>query len=145
MAARSRRRDEAKSLVTRAAERIAQLSALRPDIPAADNLVITSICEFDILAVLTIIGATGSLSAGNWFPNFARFYNSRSEPAVQQLLSAADMRATLFPLPDGDLAEVLREVDRRSHIEGARYSGWDGFETPAVEKFLKANPAPANT
>jgi hypothetical protein len=136
MAARSRRLDDATSLVTRAAQRVTQLPALRPDILAADNQVITSICQFDILAVLTVIGATNSLSGGNWYPNFARFYSSRSEPAVRQLLSDAVMRATLFPLPDSYLAEVLCEVDRRSQIEGSLYFGWRGFNTTEVEEFL---------
>ena len=91
-------------------------------------------------AVATALVETSALT-----PDFARFYSSRSEPAVQLLLSDADMRAKLLPLPYSDLAEVLREVDRQSRIEGSRHSGWDGVETPAVEKFPKANPAPANT
>lgn len=141
MAARSRRLDDAKSLVTRSAERVAEIPSLRPDISTEDNNVISSICQFDMLAVLTIIAASGSLSGSNWYPNFARFYSVRTEPAVQQLLSDADMRATLFPRPDNELAAALREVDRTSRSEGVRFSGWTGFGSAEVERLLKANPA----
>lgn len=144
MAARSSRLDDAKSLVTRAAERVAEIPSLRPDIAADDSNVISSICQFDMLAVLTIIAATGSLSGSNWYPNFARFYSMRTEPAVQQLLADAEMRATLFPRPDNELAAALREVDRMSRREGVRFSGWTGFGSAIIERLLKANPAPTS-
>lgn len=112
-----------KALVTRAVERIAELPSLRPDIAAEDQSVTSSICQFDILAVLAIIAATHDRSGGGWYPNFARFYTVRSEPAVQQLIKEADMRAVLFPLPNADLAAALREIDRMSRSEGSRFAG----------------------
>ena len=79
MASRSNRLDDGKALVTRAAERIADLPSLRPDVAPEDQSVISSICQFDILAVLGVIEATHDRSGGNWYPNFARFYTVRSE------------------------------------------------------------------
>ena len=145
MAARSSRLEDGKALVTRSAERVAALPSLRPDISAGDERVITSICQFDFLAVLTIIAETHDRSGGGWYPNFARFYTTRSEPAAEQLISDQAMRAVLFPLPDAELAAALREVDRRSRTEGARFAGWDGFDSSKIEKFLKEYPAPPDT
>ena len=142
MAARSSRLDDAKALVTRSAERVAALPSLRPDISASDDRVITSICQFDFLAVLTIIAETHDLSGAGWYPNFARFNTTRSEPAADQLIADEAMRAILFPLSDAELAGALREVDRRSRSEGARFAGWDGFSSDKIANFLNANPAP---
>lgn len=143
MAARSHRLNDSKALITRAAERIAEIPSLRPDLAPTDSeAVISSLCQFDILAVLTIIAATHEKSGSDWYPNFARFYTVRSEPAVKQLLSDKTMRDTLFPLADAELAAALREVDRQSRYEGRRYAGWSGFDTDEVEAFLQENPAP---
>ena len=139
MAARARRL-EGKSLVTLAAERAGAVSALRPDVAADDERLVTSICQFDILAALSIIGATGTLDSKGWYTNFARFYSTRSEPAVQQLLADPDMRSVLFPRSDADFAAALREIDRLASNEGARYSGWHGFSSQQVQAFLEANP-----
>ncbi|MCA1693543.1 MAG: ATP-binding protein, partial [Actinobacteria bacterium] len=133
----------AKSLVTLAAERVVALPALRPDVATEDERLVTSICQFDILAALTIIGTTGRLDSKGWYTNFARFYSSRSEPIVQQLLHDEEMRAVLFPRPDADLASALREIDRMAASEGVRFSGWQGFCTDQVRAFLGANAPPA--
>lgn len=142
MAARSRRLDDGTALVTRAAERVGELPALHPDIAPGTDEVLSSICRFDLLAVLAIIAETENRSDGGWYPNFARFYTQRSEPAVQKLLTDTAMRSIIFPLSDDDLAAALREVNRMSFSEGRRFNGWSGFDSTAVETFLKAHPPP---
>jgi hypothetical protein len=142
MAARSRRLDDGTALVTRAAERVAELPALHPDIAPGTDDVISSICRFDLLAVLAIIAETEDCSDGGWYPNFARFYTARSEPAVQNLLADPAMRSIIFPLSDDELAAALREVNQMSFSEGRRFNGWSGFDSTAVETFLNAHPAP---
>lgn len=144
MASRANMLDESKSLITLAAERVAATPALHPDVPADDDRVITSVCQFDLLAALAIIGLTGDARTSGWYTNFARFESPRSEPAVQRLLANADMRATLFPGTDADLATALREVDRMATNEGARYWGWTGFGSATVDAFLAANPPPVS-
>ena len=145
MASRSQRLDDAKALVTRAAERIDGLPALRPDVAPGDEEVIMSICQFDILVALAVIAATQDTRGSGWYPNFARFYSSRSEPAVKQLLTDRAMRDVIFPLDDADLATALREIERLSRNEGFRFAGWDGFNTTVVRDFLSANPEPARS
>lgn len=129
-----------KSLITMAAERAASLPALRPDISVDDEQLITSMCQFDILAALAIIDATGSIDDRGWYTNFARFFTSRTEPAITRLLTDPDMRAVLFPRPDDELAAALREIDRMASSEGARFNGWHGFGSGAVRTLLNENP-----
>ena len=129
-----------KSLITLGVERVAAMPALRPDAGIDDDRVITSICQFDILAAITIIGATNSLSTSGWYTNFARFYTSRTEPIVKRLIDEPEMRAVLFPLSDDDLAGALREIDRMATNEGARYSGWHGFNSRTVQELLEEHP-----
>ena len=105
-----------------------------------DDRLVTSVCQFDLLAALTIIASTGTLDSKGWYTNFARFYSSRSEPAVLRLLRDADMRRVLFPRTDAELAAALREIDRMASSEGLRFSGWHGFASDQVRAFLEANP-----
>lgn len=134
---------EEKSLITLAAERAAQVPALRPDLSVVDDRLITSLCQFDFLAAVTIIGATGKLSSSNWYTNFARFYTGRVTPVAERLLSDEVMRATLFPESDDDLAAALREIDRMASNEGWKYNGWHGWSRDStIGCFLAKHPAP---
>jgi hypothetical protein len=146
MAARANRftgpDQRSKSLITMAAERAASMPALRPDIGVGDDQLITSMCQFDILAALAIIAATGTIDRRGWYTNFARFHSSRTEPAVTRLLTDSEMRAILFPRPDSELAAALREIDRAASNEGAMLNGWHGFDNPAVQRFLDGTAAP---
>lgn len=128
------------SLITLAAERAAEVPALLPDLVPTDDRLITSLCQFDFLAAVTIIGATGELSTSNWYTNFARFYTSRVVPIAERLLSDVTMRATLFPEPDALLAAALREIDRMATKEGVRYSGWHGWAYSTIGTFLAEHP-----
>jgi hypothetical protein len=129
-----------KSLITMAAERAGSLPALRPDVSVEDERLTTSLCQFDILAAITIIGATGEVDTRGWYANFARFYTSRAEPVVKRLLEDPSMRAVIFPRSDEDLAAALREIDRMATNEGSRFSGWYGFDNATVGDFLAKHP-----
>lgn len=141
MASRARRFDlpdgGSESLLVMAAERANALPALAAG--ATEDEVVTSMCQFDILAALVIIDETGSLSTSNWYTNFARFYSTRSEPVVQLLLTDASMRRIIFPTGDDMLANALREIDRMATREGFSFNGWWGYQSDEVRSFLAAN------
>ncbi len=131
-----------KSLITLAAERTAEVPALVPGLAADDDRLITSLCQFDFLAAVTIIGTTGKLSTSNWYTNFARFYTRRVLPVAERLLSDVSMRATLFPESDDFLAAAFREIDRMASSEGWKYSGWHGWSRHStVGSFLAEHPS----
>lgn len=129
-----------KSLLVMASERAQALPALTAG--ATDDEVLTSLCQFDMLSALVIIDETRSVSTSNWYTNFARFYATRSEPAVQRLLTDAGMREVIFSGGDDMLAAALREIDRMASSEGFAYDGWWGYQSEDVKRFLAANPPP---
>jgi hypothetical protein len=129
------------SLLTLAAEHIARLAPLRPDIPAGDDSIVSSLTQFDLLAIFTAIADAGSLDTRSWYTNFARYDWSRSEPALITLISDEDTRKTLFPRSEHDLAEAIREVSRLASNEGFRFSVWSGWESDRVSAFLDAHPS----
>jgi hypothetical protein len=133
-------RRSSKSLVTLAVARAVEIAALRTDVSEHGDAVLTSVCQFDILAALTVISATGSLDNRGWYTNFARFYASRSEPAVKRLLTDTAMRAELFPSDDSLLSAALREIDRLASSEGWQYNGWHGYSAPTILEFLERHP-----
>ena len=127
------------SLANRAA---GEVSCLRPDLAADDERLLNSLCQFDALAALAMISETRSLSNSHFYPNFARFYSHRTEPAIARLLVDDAMRLAIFPLPDDVLASALRGLDRMAQREAFRFAGWDGFTDALILGFLQKNPAP---
>jgi hypothetical protein len=147
MAARSRLLDEdeggrdvARSLLSLAHRVIAQGTVLRPDLLGEDERILDSLCQFDALAALAVIGKTGS--ASGFFPNFSRFYSTRTVPAIALLIADDSMRAAIFPKPDGDLAKALRELDAQARQASFRFNGWEGYEDDRIREFLRDHPEP---
>jgi len=96
------------NLLSLARRHIERLPCLRVDgLQPDDELALTSLAQFDLLAGLVAIGAARSAKPGVFYPNFAQFRNERVEPIVVRLLSDGRMRHALFPLPDAELASAL--------------------------------------
>jgi hypothetical protein len=83
------------------------LECLRPNLAADDDRLLSSICQFDLLACWPG-SAMGRASGPPFYPNFARYSAHRSEPAVRMLLDDASARAALAADDDQGLADVLR-------------------------------------
>ena len=148
MAARSRLfnetedgRDVERSLLSLAGRAAGQVSCLRPDLPADDERLLNSLCQFDALAALAMIAETQSLSDSAFYPNFARFYTHRTEPAIARLLVDDAMRQAIFPLPDDMLASALRGLNSMAQREAFRFAGWDGFTDDRILRFIEKHPA----
>ncbi len=124
------------SLLGRALAHAVRLDCLRPDLAADDDRLLSSICQFDLLACVAGIGQGGRVASEFFYPNFSRYYARRSEPAVRALLDDRAARAALFPGSDQDLAEVLRALDQQARSEGVAFSGWMGFEDERIRRFM---------
>jgi len=134
-------RDVERSILSLAHRVAANEPCLRPDVPADDEALLDSICQFDALAALAMISETRAISGSRFYPNFARFYSHRTEPAFARLLSDPAMRAAIFPLSDDDLASALRGLDEVAQRESFRYAGWDGFTDERILRWLDMHPA----
>jgi hypothetical protein len=145
MAARSRLlvedregREVEGSLLSLAHRVVAQRDFLRPGLSGEDERILDSLCQFDALAALAVIGETGSLSG--FYPNFSRFYSNRTVPVIARLISDDALRQAIFPKSDQELADALRGLDAQARQVGFRFNGWDGYEDERVLAFLRDNP-----
>ena len=128
------------SLLSLAAGHVERLASLRPDVAPEDDTIISSLTQFDLLAILAAIAHADDLDDRGWYTNFARYDWSRSEPALVALLTDGSMRETVFPRDDEFLAQALREIARMAKPEGFRFSVWGGWHSDAVMHFLERNP-----
>lgn len=125
------------SLLSLARSQAARLDCLRPDgvDPDADEI-ITALARFDVLANLAAIDAAGAVEARAFYPNFARFRQDRIQPAVDELLTNAQMRQVLFRGTDAQLARALFEVGRIASHEGWMSDGFVGWDRTRAGAFI---------
>jgi hypothetical protein len=122
------------SLLQLALRKIDAHECLRPDVPAESADILDSLCRFDALASIAVIGRRGT-SRGSFYPSFSRFYSERTVPALKRLTIDRDMRASIFPGNDADLALALRELDRVATQESFRFTGWWGLG-PELDRWI---------
>jgi hypothetical protein len=142
MANRSKLLDDggtSKSILTTSLERIAANPALAAGAGSPDEA-LTSLCQFDILAAVALIGASGQVTNRDWYPSFAAFYATRSEPAVIALLRDDAMRRDLFSPGDDMLADALRLISQEASAASRSINGWFGFDSREVLAFLDEHP-----
>lgn len=109
-----------------------------------DERRLDAICQFDMLAMVVALGASGYVDRHHYYPHFARFYEHRSLPILDRIISDPAVRQALFPdRTDQELASTIRWIDHAASQEGFRFAGWDGFLKETVRDFLEKNPAPA--
>jgi hypothetical protein len=147
MASRARHFDrEGKqlSLLSLARSKAAELDCLRSDgVGADDDVLLTSIAEFDFLSnVAAIDGAYGLRPGRVYYSNFARFYQQRIQPIANRLLTDTEMRAAMFTRDDAELAAALQDIGKRAQQEGWRYDGFAGWEGTPVGEFIDQHCEP---
>ncbi|MCX2954469.1 helix-turn-helix domain-containing protein [Lentzea sp. NEAU-D7] len=131
--------EEKAGLLARAHNVIREMGALRPDVTSESPAVLNSLCQFDVYAALAVIGVRGKVSHGNFYTHFARYYSPRSTPAFETIVTDAKVRAALFDGDDQLLADAIREVVRMASKESFYFDGWDGLQSPAVERFVQVH------
>jgi len=147
MASRARHFDrEGKqlSLLSLARSKATELDCLRSDgVGADDDVLLTSIAEFDFLSnVAAIDGAYGLRPGRVYYSNFARFYQQRIQPIANRLLTDTEMRAAMFTRDDAELAAALQDIGKRAQQEGWRYDGFAGWEGTPVGEFIDQHCEP---
>jgi hypothetical protein len=141
MASRARqfeREAEQLSLLSLAKTKAADLECLRSDgVGPEDDVLLTSIAQFDLLSNVTAIDAAVDLDAGRvFYPNFARVYQERVQPIANRLVSDPTLRAAIFRHDDDRLATALNEIGEIAKSEGWRYDGFHGWDGTPVGEFI---------
>lgn len=121
----------------------ARLTCLRSDrVRADDEALLTSIARFDVLANVAAIDAAHSTDPRVFYTNFARFYQDRIQPAVNRLLSDAQMREEIFRGTDAELATALATIGYLASQEGMRYRGFQSWASTPAGQFIAENLPP---
>ncbi len=128
------------SLITLAVEAAQAISTVSEEFGGDSDALLTRVCQFDALAALVAMGDARTNSSRVFYTNFARFLAERVEPAFTLLIKDPEMRQSLYPGSDDELALALRVLDRRATAEGFRFEGWYGISDPTIEAFLRSHP-----
>ena len=134
----------AQGLIARAQNVVRAIKAAHPDYSANDDAVLDSLCQFDALAGLIVIGERGEVSSGNFYPSFARYYSRRTNPALIGIVTEPPIRA-LFKGNDQLLADAIRELMLRASQEGVRYRAWTGPNSETVRQFVSQHQSNIGT
>ncbi|MGY0233920.1 AlbA family DNA-binding domain-containing protein [Longispora urticae] len=119
---------------------VREVAALRIDVDSESEKVLDSLCQFDALVALSVIDEASRISSSDFYTNFARYYEHRTQPIFSRIIRDEEMRAAIFSGTDKQLAEAISAVDKLATSEGFRY-GYDGINDQAVNEFIAANRA----
>jgi len=127
------------SMISCARDTIRRVSELRPGLEADDERILNSINQFDFLACVTALASTKNDGPGGvYYTHFAKFRGARTQPIAERLITDEDLRRTVYPANDLQLAEALRQIDSAAQQVGFHYDGWEGYTRP-VREFVSVN------
>ena len=130
-----------KSPIVIGQEHVVRLECLRPDLAADDERIVTSLCQFDLLADLASLSLSDAKHKEAFFPNFARWYASRSDPAARMVIDKNDARDVIFAGgSDQELADALRAIAALAGKMSGAIHGWHGYEDQRIHRFLQEHP-----
>lgn len=124
-----------------AQEHIVRLACLRPDIGAEEELVLTSLCQFDMLAGFAAI-AESHRREPPYLAQFARWYATRTDPIVVEMIAGGPLREVFFPEGVEELAAALQVLAYNASRMAAPINGWRGFYDTRILRFLAEHPEP---
>jgi len=129
-------------LIDRGRTAVRTVATLHPDRQLDDEAILDSLCQFDALGGLVVIGQRGTADSCNFYPSFAGYYSRRTEPAIAQLITDSAMRRELFDGDDRSLADALVAVFEWAAKESFWSGAWDGVDDPSIIKFIAENRTP---
>lgn len=131
------------SLIDLARADAARLDCLRPDgLGSDDEAILTSIAQFDFLANVGAIDDADSTDGKVFYPNFARFRQTRIQGMADRLIGDTAMRDKLLKHGDPELATALDAIGYHAAREGMRYDGFLGWDGSPVADFITTHLPP---
>ena len=137
MASRANQLDDegAQGLIAKSHNVIRAVTATHPDRDADHDAILNSLCQFDALGCLIVIGERSEIDSRNFYPSFARYYNRRSDPAFVGIITKPKMRI-MFNGDDRLLADAIQFVADQAGRELIRYGSWSGIHSKEVREFI---------
>jgi hypothetical protein len=135
---RDEQRRQGKNLLVVAQEHVSRLECLRPDIGEDSDTLITSLCQFDILAAVAALSLdVGKSEGGSFFLLWsAEWFTSRTDPVVVELVTGGPTRQVFFPGTDDELAAALEDIAYNARHMAQGIHGWSGFAAQPILRFL---------
>ena len=127
------------SLLSRVLSGTGHLACVRAD-SIDDDQYLTALTQFDVLSNIVAVDGSGRADDRVFYPNFARFRQTRIQSVVDRLVSDPEMRQILFPRNDEDLALALNAIAKVAHEVGFRYDGFWSWDRTPVADFIAAHP-----
>jgi len=127
-------------LLSRVMARIDKLACVRPDLAANDERLLTSVVQFDALAMLIVLAYAPGDRDYPYHPSFARYYWSRFDPALARVITEPETRAKLHPGSDQELADDIRRMLTMAAEQGKGFAGGGPLTHATVRSFLETNP-----
>jgi hypothetical protein len=126
-------------VLSRASEAAGRNRWLLPDILADDDVLITSLCELDLLCALAATDEEGTPNPRVMFGNFVGWYSNRTDPLVVELLNdQSQVRRDVFRGDDRQLATALEVLAQRALYRWGGFGPpWDGYEDERITSFLE--------
>lgn len=132
--------DNQSGVIARARNDVRRLAVLRPDVGEDDERVLTSLCQFDLLAAVAVSAARHMVTPSSYYPNFAPYSTTRTSPAFAALVRDPHVRdAVAGDLSDRDLAIVLEVIAATAVREGFTFGGFMGVDAAEVRAFIEEN------
>jgi hypothetical protein len=129
-------------LIERGHNVVRAVQAAHPDHESENEAILNSLCQFDALGCLAVIGERGSIDSGNYYPSFSRYRQLRSAPAFAGMVREGVMRHKIFAGSDQQLADAMAEVLSRADKETFRYGNWAGIDDGSVSAFIARRRSP---
>ncbi len=126
-----------------AQEHIAALPALRPDLLAEDEQILTSLCQFSFLACLVALDTAGEINRDPFLAQFGVFYSARVDPIVARVIEDDGLRAAVFPHDNQALAGALNDIAYNAGRMSQDFHGWSGYSDQQVVRFIQRHSADA--
>ena len=123
-----------------AQEHIAAVPALHPDLPIDDDRIVTSLCQFSLLACLVAIDTRYEKNPDPFLAQFGTFYSTRTDPILVRVLKDRVLRDVVFPQDDGRLAEAMRLIAYNASHMARGFDGWNGYRATEILEFLEHHP-----
>lgn len=121
-------------VIERAKPAAGSLFAALGEDPSGKDLT-TLLVQFDVYRGIAATSAENDKLGA--YTNFAYYRSHRAEPAFSKAIHGP-VREALFQGDDSALRVVFETMDTTAQSEGARYSGWYGFEDSDVIRFINA-------
>jgi hypothetical protein len=127
-------------LLSQVMARINRLGCVHPDLEADDDRLLSSVAQFDALAMLAVLTSAPGDRDYPYYPNFARYYWRRIEPILARVITDSDLRSALAIGTDEELARDLHDMLSMASSEARQFRGGDPLSDPTLVRFLEAFP-----